>query len=179
MASRWNANANLSGGGVLIDNGPHSVDLMRYFLGPLTAVQVIEGKRVQGLEVEETVRVFARSMRGTIGNVDLSWSMNKEAEYYISIYGSHGTVLVGWKESKYCQTANPGWVTFGRGYNKVQAFQRQIENFAHAIHGEEQLVVQAEDALASVQVIETAYAALHTNRWTAVDYVSRDIRKAA
>ena len=134
---------------------------------------------MQGLEVEDTVRVFARSMSGTMGSIDLSWSMNKEADYYISIYGSHGTVFVGWKESKYRQTSSPEWVTFGHGYNKVQAFQSQIENFARAIHGEEQLVIQAEDALASVQVIETAYAALHNNRWTAVDYASFGIQKAA
>jgi predicted dehydrogenase len=168
MSSRWNANPAVSGGGVLIDNGAHSVDLMRYFLGPLADVQVVEGKRVQGLTVEDTVRIFVRSQSGVMGSIDLSWSINKELDSYINIYGSHGTIQVGWKESRYHQSSSRDWVVFGKGYNKVQAFRSQIDNFAKAIRGEEMLLITAEDGLASVQAIEAAYQALRQPHWTAV-----------
>lgn len=168
MSSRWNSNPAISGGGVLIDNGTHSVDLMRYFLGPLADVQVVEGKRSQGLAVEETVHIFVRSTSGVMGAIDLSWSINKELDSFINIYGSHGTVSVGWKESKYRQTSSRDWVVFGKGYNKVEAFRNQIDNFARAIAGEESLLITSEDALASVEVVEAAYAALRQNRWTTV-----------
>ena len=169
MSCRWNANPKISGGGVLIDNGTHSVDLMRYFLGPLAEVQVIEGKRVQGLPVEDTVRIFARSASGVIGSIDLSWSIKKEFDSYINIYGSNGTIAVGWKESRYRQSSSPDWIVFGKGYNKIHAFRSQIDNFSKAIHGQEALLVTAEDALASVEVIEAAYKALRRNHWIAVD----------
>lgn len=169
MTSRWNANPKISGGGVLMDNGAHSVDLMRYFLGPLDAVQVVEGKRVQGLPVEDTVRIFVRSAGGVMGSIDLSWSINKELDSYINIYGSHGTVAVGWKESKYRQTSSRDWVAFGKGYDKVQAFRSQISNFARAIRGKEMLVITARDALASVEVMEAAYRALHQDHWVSVN----------
>jgi predicted dehydrogenase len=152
----------------LIDNGTHSVDIMRYFLGPLAEVQVVEGKRTQGLAVEDTVRIFAQSMGGVMGNIDLSWSINKELDYYIRIYGSQGTISIGWKESKYRQAASQDWVLFGKGYNKVQAFKSQIENFSRAIAKEETLLITMDDAIASVEVIEAAYAALHQSRWTPV-----------
>jgi predicted dehydrogenase len=168
MSSRWNSNPAISGGGVLIDNGTHSVDLMRYFLGPLADVHVVEGKRSQGLSVEETVRVFVRSVSGVMGSIDLSWSINKELDSYINIYGSHGTISVGWMESKYRQSSSRDWMIFGKGYNKLQAFMSQIDNFSKAIRGEEMLLITGEDALASVEVIETAYAALRQNHWTAV-----------
>jgi predicted dehydrogenase len=169
MAARWNADPKISGGGVLIDNGTHSVDLMRYFLGPLSEVQVVEGKRVQGLTVEDTVRIFVRSVGGVMGTIDLSWSINKELDSYINIFGSHGSVFVGWKESKYRQSSSRDWVVFGKGYNKIQAFRSQIDNFAKAIRGEEALLITPEDSLASVEVIEAAYGALRQSRWTAVN----------
>jgi predicted dehydrogenase len=168
MASRWNSDSNISGGGVLIDNGTHSVDLMRYFLGPLAEVQVVEGKRVQGLPVEDTVRIFVKSTSGIMGTIDLSWSINKELDSYINIYGSHGTVFVGWKQSMYRQVSSNDWIVFGNGYDKVQAFRNQITNFCKAILGEEALLIKAEDALASVEVIEATYAALRQNQWTSI-----------
>ena len=168
MASRWNSDPTLSGGGVLIDNGTHSFDIARYFLGPLAEVQVMEGKRNQGLDVEETVNIFVRSQKGVMGNIDLSWSINKELDRYISIYGSRGTVVVGWKESKYSQLSSSEWVVFGGGYDKVSAFRNQLQNFTRAIRGEESLLINGTDAVASVEVVEAAYESLGENHWTAV-----------
>ena len=180
MASRWNSRPEISGGGVLIDNGTHSVDLMRYFLGPLAEVQVVEGKRSQGLPVEETVRIFVRSQAGVLGSIDLSWSINKELDSYLNISGSHGSVCVGWKESKYRQSSGREWVVFGKGYSKLQAFGSQLDNFAGAIRGEEALLITAEDALASVEVIEAAYADLRRSHWLAVGQVAGEpARRAA
>lgn len=168
MTSRWNSQMALSGGGVLIDNGTHSLDLMRYFLGPVADVQVIEGLRSQGLDVEETVRIFVRSTAGVLGSIDLSWSINKEQESYINIYGSQGTISVGWKESKYRLSSSREWVVFGSGYDKVQAFGSQIDNFCGSINGTEELLITADDAIASVEVVEAAYAALGRDSWTHV-----------
>jgi predicted dehydrogenase len=168
MRNRWNSDPAVSGGGVLIDNGTHSVDLIRYFAGPLKEIHVVEGKRSQHLPVEETVHVFVRSESGVLGTVDLSWVINKELESYLRIYGSEGTISVGWKESKFLLSGNREWKVFGKGYNKVQAFRSQIENFAKAIRGEEMLLLSLDDALASVQVIESAYASLHDSRWISI-----------
>lgn len=168
MSKRWNSNPAVAGGGVLIDNGTHSVDVMRYFFGPLAEVHAVEGKRVQGLAVEDTARVFVRSASGVMGSVDLSWSLNKELDWYLNIYGSQGTIQVGWKQSKYRQTSAPDWVVFGSGYNKLQAFRSQVTNFARAIRGSEPLLITTEDALASVDVIEAAYQSLRAVPWTGV-----------
>jgi predicted dehydrogenase len=175
MHRRWNADPIVSGGGVLIDNGTHSVDIMRYFLGPLKEIQVIEGKRVQQIPVEDTVRLYARSAAGVMGNVDLSWSINKELPHYVSIYGAEGTIIVGWKESRYRRATDKEWTVFGRGYDKVQAFASQLRNFTAAVRGEERLRVTLRDALASVEVIDKAYQSMQQDRWLAVDTQLSDL----
>jgi predicted dehydrogenase len=165
MTSRWNSDPLVAGGGVLIDNGTHSVDVARYCLGELVEIQAMEGHRIQELPVEDTAKMFVRSRAGVLGSIDLSWSVSKELPYFIAVYGSSGTLLVGWRESKYRTATSSDWTVFGAGYNKVDAFKRQIENFAGAVRGEEPLVVTAEDALASVQVIEAAYRSLARGSW--------------
>jgi predicted dehydrogenase len=167
MGNRWNSNPDVAGGGVLIDNGTHSVDLMRYFLGPLAEVHAVEGKRVQQLAVEDTVRVFVRSAAGVVGNVDLSWSINKELDWYVTVFGSAGVVQVGWRQSR-IKRANGPWEVFGGGYQKTGAFRNQLANFARAIRGTESLVITFEDAIASVDVIEAAYRSLRSASWTGV-----------
>ncbi len=173
MTKRWNSDPEISGGGVLIDNGTHSVDVMRYFLGPLSEIHVVEGKRSQNLAVDETVHIFVRSTSGILGTVDLSWSINKELESYLRIYGSQGAISVGWKESKFLMAGSKEWKVFGNGYNKVQAFSSQLENFARALRGTESLVVTLEDALASVQVVEAGYASLRDARWFPIPLAPR------
>jgi predicted dehydrogenase len=168
MSARWNSDPRVSGGGVLVDNGTHSVDIMRYLLGSIAELQVVEGRRIQGLKVDETVHVHARSADGVDGSIDLSWSINKELDRYISLYGSGGTVVVGWKESKFRPATSREWIPIGRGYDKFQAFRSQIDNFSRAVAGKEPLLITTADAIASVEVIEAARVSLAENRWVPV-----------
>lgn len=168
MRNRWNSNPKVSGGGVLIDNGTHAVDVLRYFMGNLRDVQIVEGRRLQGLPVEDTVRLFVHNDDGVMGSSDLSWSMNKEIDTYVRIYGSEGTIFVGWEQSRYHRRDDRQWHPFGNGYHKLQAFRDQIDNFAGAIRGAQELLITQRDALASVQVIHAAYAALERTRWERV-----------
>ena len=168
MTSRWNANSEISGGGVLIDNGTHSIDIMRYFLGPLSSIHVVTGIKLQKLAVEDTVHATIRAQSGATGRIDLSWSINKQCDDYIAIYGSKGTLRVGWKGSFYRQDGSAEWVQFGDGYNKVQAFRDQIENFSAAVQGLETLVIDANDAVASVDVIQSGYHAMKLQEWVPI-----------
>jgi len=168
MSRRWNSDKASSGGGVLIDNGTHSVDIVRYFLGAIEEVLAVETGTTQDLAVDENVKMFVKTKNGVTASIDLTWGINKELPYFISIYGTSGTLHIGWRESKYKLNSSPDWIQFGKGYDKVQAFRSKIENFAHAIRGKEDLLIKPQDALASVEVIEAAYKSLNQNLWQKV-----------
>ena len=171
MSKRWNSVPSISGGGVLIDNGTHSLDLTRYFLGPIADIEVIEGLRTQKLPVEETVNIHARSESGAIAQIDLSWTINKSLPHYIRIFGTKGEIFLGWQESKI--KTDGDWEVFGSGYDKTGAFLNQINNFAAAIRDEEELIITAEDGIASVEAIETAYKSLKKENFEPIQAKSK------
>ncbi len=174
MSQRWNSDPRISGGGVLMDNGTHSLDITRYVFGPLTEVQVLEGVRAQNLAVEDTVQINVRSSNRALGRIDLSWSLNKGQDSYLSVYGSEGTLIVGWKGSRFQLHGQTEWKTFGEGYSKIAAFSAQLRNFVRAIQGEEPLLIDAHDGLASVLAVESAYESLRQFHWTTIPALTVD-----
>jgi predicted dehydrogenase len=163
MSQRWNSDPRISGGGVLIDNGTHAVDLLRYIAGPLGEIQVVEGARAQGLTVEDTVHVAVSSRDGVRGTIDLSWSLGNTENAYLRLLGSEGIVSVGWKESTWWRRGEAP-VRFGEGYDKMQAFTEQLRNFCGAVRGDEASMVTPADAMASVEVIQAGYRSLEIGR---------------
>ena len=171
MVGRWNSNRTISGGGVLIDNGTHSVDIARYFLGPIQEVLVVERPRTQAVDVEDSVQLLLRTASDATATIDLSWSYDNATDTYLQIYGTDGALRVGWAESAYRENRADEWTPFGIGYDKVRCMRHQVENFCAALRGTEPLAITAADAIASVQVISAAYRSLELGDWVAVELV--------
>ena len=168
MGGCWRSKKRISGGGVLIDNGSHSVDIVRFLQGPIVKVKAEEKEKIQSLNVEDNVHLHLRTRLYSIGTAALSWSINGDQESYLDIIATKGILSVGWKCSKYKKINESDWVMFGGGYNKLKAFIRQVKNFANSIKGLERPLISAEDGIESVRVIETAYRSLKMNRWLEV-----------
>ncbi len=167
MAQRWNGRREISGGGVLIDNGCHSVDIARYLLGPLAKVQAQFGRPVQPIDVEDTARMLFQSHSGALGSIDLSWSIHKQTDAYIRVIGTGGTLEIGWRGSRW-KARDAEWQSFGAGYDKVIAFRNQLQNFIAVCRGEAAAVINEQDALASVAVISAAYQSASEERWVEI-----------
>jgi predicted dehydrogenase len=167
MSKRWNSNPIVSGGGVIIDNGTHSVDIVRFLCGPIVSIAAAEAARVQQLAVEDTAHLVARTDTDVLASIHLSWSLNTRSDCYVRVSGSEGTISVDWSGSKYCSIQGDRWVRFGKGYDKFQALGAQINNFCGAIMDRETLLITPEDALASVETVAAAYESLRSHRWLA------------
>lgn len=165
MRGRWNSRKEIAGGGVLFDNGTHSVDIARFLTGPIASVQAQHGIQIQDFDVEDTCRMYFQGVSGVQGTIDLSWSIHKETESFISVFGTDGTLQIGWRQSRYRQSEKLDWVVFGNGYNKQKTFGNQIRHFLAAARGEETPIIRPIDALESVRVIEAAYRSSGVNKW--------------
>src|SRR5690606_16653020 len=111
MSGRWHADPAIAGGGVLIDNGCHSVDVARLLCGPLARIQAQFAAPAQPLEVEDTARILFESEGGAMGAIDLSWSLHKEITSFVRLYGSGGTLEIGWRRSRHKLAGRDEWVT--------------------------------------------------------------------
>jgi len=169
MTGRWNAEPALSGGGVLMDNGPHAADIMRFLFGPIRNVQARHGQRIQPLAVEDTTHLCFETNSGVLGHVDLSWSIAAPSDDYLQISGTQGAIAVGWQRSQWRSNHEREWRTFGGGYDKQQAFVAQFDQFAACIRGEDAVPVSPEAAMASVEVVVAAYQSAEQKQWMAVE----------
>jgi predicted dehydrogenase len=159
MTRRWNADPAVAGGGVVMDNGTHSADIVRYLLGPVSAVRADRAAQIQPCPVEDSAWLGLR-VGEVLANVELSWSSNAERDHYVVVCGSAGAIQIGWKASRIKTAHAAEWQPLGLGYDKHVAFRAQLENFAGAIVGREPLRIGPEDAVASVAAIDAAYRSL-------------------
>lgn len=169
MRDRWNSHAEISGGGVLSDNGTHAADIFRFLHGPIVEVMAAEGPRLQGLAVEDSVRVQVRNAEGTLGLFDLSWSLPGGRDNYVEIQGDAGCAEIGWRRSRWRRRADEEWTELGSGYDKIAAFSAQLADFRDALATPRAPLVGEADALASVFVIEAAYRSLASKNWESVE----------
>ncbi len=164
MSNRWNADASISGGGVLVDNGTHSVDLLRFLLGPLAEVLAVETCRPSTLAVDDCVRVHVRAESGVDGAIDLAWSIDKSLSDFLHVYGTEGEARVGWRESAFRRYGGD-WENIGPGYGKHPAMGSALAQFCRAVQGVEALEVGASEGVIAAQTIEATYESIRRGGW--------------
>lgn len=162
MSGTWYADRRVSGGGVIMDNGPHAADLIHYLFGEIQDVSAGTSKH-QCIEVEDTAKLIFRLRNGTVGAVDLSWSVAVPPRTYLEIYGEDGTALLDAEGINYRFKTWDEWKRVPNRVNIKQAFARQIDHFVDAIMGKSPLVLGNEEGLKSQIVIESVYESVKQN----------------
>jgi predicted dehydrogenase len=153
----WHGDPAISGGGVWMDNGPHSLDVVETLAGPVLRIRMLEEKREQRAAVEDEVVVETEHAGGRAARILLSWNRQLPAPIARCI-GSEGEILVGWAQTV-VRDASGEEVVAG-GYDKRQAFRALIDDFLRR-----RRKAEADDHGArAVAWIHAAYRSLHSGR---------------
>lgn len=165
MSSRWNSERSISGGGVIMDNGPHAFDLMRLFLGPLRAVAASASESTGGLPVEDSASVAAQAEDGRIGRAFLSWASPAQDQYFLRLHGTQGRILVGWSESVLLHGSETAPILTGPAYDGTRAVGDQLLAAVTAVARRRDGIGGLDDAIANVEAIHAAYLSLAKGGW--------------
>jgi perosamine synthetase len=163
MSGSWYAQPEMSGGGVLLDNGPHAFDLARALFGEIASVSATTSRHQQ-LSVEDTAQVRCELARGGVLTVDLSWSLPVPSRNYLEIFGSQGAALLDLEGLSYRLNTWRNWKRVANQASIKDAFARQTEHFVAAIGSGRPHVTTLADGVATQRLIEAAYRSVATSR---------------
>jgi len=167
LAGRWNGEPAIAGGGVIMDNGPHAVELWRCFFGAATAVLAAAPPRRAGRVVEDGATILLRDAAGRTGTIQLSWSLDLQRPDYVAIHGREGSLGLGWRQS-WLRPRGGEARPFGAGYDKAAAFAGIVANFAAAVAGRAPAAPGAAELVANQRTIAAAYRSLDGAGWVAI-----------
>jgi predicted dehydrogenase len=156
---RWMSQPELSGGGVVMDNGSHAFDVLATAMGTdPVVVAAAFGPRISSPAVEDTAEIQVRLGSGIVGRIGLSWShFTKDLDYFV-VHGTQGTIRTGWAGSCVRRHGERDWTAFGWGYDKTAAFAAQLEDFLETLRGGCPSVAP-EAAVRAVEFVEEVYRA--------------------
>ncbi len=159
LVDTWHTEPKLSGGGVVMDNGPHAYDVLSVLTGDRgpRVVGAAFGSQVANDRVEETAEIVFRVSDGPLGRVALSWVYNSATLDYVHVRGNRGELRIAW-DGGWIRCEGGEWERFGSGYDKGDAFRRMLDRFVTSVRDE----VEPEPldrALAAVAFVEAAYRA--------------------
>jgi UDP-N-acetyl-2-amino-2-deoxyglucuronate dehydrogenase len=87
----WRGSWKMEGGGVLVNQAPHQIDLLQWFMGPVAEVYGCwDNLNHPYIEVEDTAIAVIRFANGALGNIVVSNSQKPGLYGKVHVHGSSG-----------------------------------------------------------------------------------------
>jgi predicted dehydrogenase len=178
----WKGTKALDGGGALMNQAIHNVDLLLWMMGDVTHISGFTATLAhERIEVEDTAVVSLRFANGALGVIEATTSVHPGLPKTIAIHGDHGTVVIEqddvlrWeltpetaedraiKERFVQKTGASGGSSNPAAISHV-GHARQLADFVRAIQTNSAPLVDGREGRKAVAVIEAIYQSAETGR---------------
>jgi UDP-N-acetyl-2-amino-2-deoxyglucuronate dehydrogenase len=164
--SRWRGTWALDGGGALMNQGIHTVDLLLWLCGPVTRVFGKTATQFHEIEVEDTAVAVLEFANGALGTLEATTCAYPGRPRRIEISGSTGTaILDGDRLVRDTSAASPAPQNVASPVvSDMSAHRDLFVNFIHAFQTGTTPCCDGREARRSVQLIEAIYESSRTAR---------------
>jgi len=170
--SRWKGTQALDGGGALINQGIHGLDLLLHLAGDVASVKAYTGALAhENIEVEDTCAAVLKYRSGALGVVQATTSIHPDFQQRIELHGTEGTIVLEgtedtwishWEtfnETRTCEAPDP--VDHSGGAAAVlhggEGHQRQFADFVDAVRNNREPAINGSEGRRSLSVVRAIY----------------------
>jgi predicted dehydrogenase len=177
--SRWRGRRALDGGGALINQAIHTLDLLLHLCGPIASVDARAATRLHQIEVEDTIVATMTFVSGALGVFEGSTAVYPGYPRRLELTGANGTAIIDHDSLVALDLAKPfpGATVEPRTADAAAAqnaasptvsdatpHRRILEDFIAAIRGNHAPACDGQEGRRSVAVVEALYASAREQR---------------
>jgi UDP-N-acetyl-2-amino-2-deoxyglucuronate dehydrogenase len=185
----WRGTWELDGGGVLINQAIHSIDLLQWLMGPVVEVTAYTGLLAhERIEVEDTAVAILTFAGGALGTIVATTAAYPGLTARIAVHGDRGSAVIDDDELRYFHAAGEGQEgeAYGGGENQAEkvmeqygasgsgpgagadpgslsmAHRDQIQDFVEAVREGREPSINVEEGRKPLAIISAIYESVRT-----------------
>ena len=149
----WRQNP-VHAGGIFSDHGVHMIDVVRYLMGEVAAVQVF-GRDLRGDLVGIDTAVYNLKFEsGAVGSIQWSFAVASEPDWLIQLWAENGTLRITPSEVHLQQKGQPDELV---PVLPGQSFVNEFLDFYEALLHDQSPVMTVQDALQDLRTVLAAH----------------------
>lgn len=178
----WKGTMALDGGGALMNQAIHNVDLLLWMMGPVTHVTGFTATLAhERIEVEDTAVACLRFATGALGVIQATTSVHPGLPKTIGIHGDKGTAVIEQDDilkwdflepiphdenvrTRFAQKVGASGGSSNPAAISHQGHARQLADFVQAIRGGGRPLVDGKEGRRAVELIQAIYASNVTGK---------------
>jgi len=174
--SQWRGTTELDGGGALMNQGIHTVDLLLWLMGDVKRVQACAITALHDIAVEDTLVATLEFANGAVGTFEATTAAYPGFNRRVELSGSEGTVVIeqdrlvgvdlhqGGKDLVSQSTAADNMSANSPVVSDVSGHQRILADFVEAISLNRRPRCDGVEGRRSVELVQAMYESARTGR---------------